>query len=293
MMEVIERSHDPFVRNPSNAIDADHYTPVFAVLNQRDPVIRQYWLQRWQYAHDQIGIQGIFLDSSANLSSDKFHFIQRSDNGLKNVNESSFGNYRPAQEPPSAILSQYRAHLELMTQMQKMGYRYCAEDIGVFGIHRSGPPTETTLNSLPLWVECFADFDVPAIEKAGAQPDDVFFRALAYRMIWYLYWDVKRDELSFNVGHIRGDYDQPNEWHISLLKVFNQVNHLMHNREILSEEKGVVYRTDDHLILWAFQNLEFQLPTKSLIVDVNTGKNMHSHILEAAKYHVYKVMPKA
>ena len=290
IMEVIERSRDPFVRNPSNAIEADHYTPVFAVLNLRDPAIRQYWLQRWQYAHDQIGLEGIFLDSSANLSSDKFHFIQLSHADLKNADQSFGGNYRPAKEPPSAILSQYRAHLELMTEMQKMGYRYCVEDIGVFGIHRAGPPAETRLDSLPLWVECFANFDVPAIQKAGAEPDEVFFRALAYRMMWYIYWDIHRDELSFNYLSVRGDYDRPSEWHISLLKVFNQVNDLMVNREILSDEKGVIYRADDQLVLWAFQNFDFNLPAHSLVVDVNTGKNMQTRVLGATKHHVYKVL---
>jgi len=292
IMEVIERSRDPFVRNPSNAIEADHYTPVFAVLNLRDPTIWQYWLDRWQYAHDQIGLEGIFLDSSANLSSDKFHFIQLPDAGLKNANQSSFGNYRPAQESPSAILSQYRAHLELMTQMQKMGYHYCGEDIGVFGIHRSGPPIETRLKSLPLWVECFDMFDVPAIQKAGGEPDDVFFHALAYRMMWFIYWDTHTEELSFNYGSIRGDYDRPNEWHISLLKVFNQVNDSMVNREILPDQKGVMYRANDSLVLWAFQNFDFNLPAHSLVVDVNTGKNIQTHVLATTKYHVYKVIPK-
>lgn len=202
------------------------------------------------------------------------------------------GNYRPAQEPPSAILSQYRAHLELMTQMQKMGYRYCGEDIGVFGIHRSGPAIETRLKSLPLWGECLAMFDVPAVQKAGAEPDDVFFKALAYRMMWFIYWDIQREELSFNYGSISGDYDQPNEWHISLLKVFNQVNDLILNREILSDEKGVMYRANDSQILWTFQKFDFNLPADSLVVDVNTGKNIQTRVLKTAKYHVYKVMSK-
>jgi hypothetical protein len=289
IMEVIERSRDPFVRNPSNAIEADHYTPVFAVLNMRDPTIRQYWLQRWQYAHDKIGLEGIFLDSSTNLSSDKFHFINFPDAGLKNAAIGAFGNYRPAQEPPSAILSQYHSHLELMTQMQKMGYRYCGEDIGVFGIHRSGPPIETRLKSLPLWGECLAMFDVSAIQKAGAEPDDVFFQALAYRMMWFIYWDIQREELSFNYGSIRGDYDRPNEWHISLLKVFNQVNDLMLNREILSDEKGVMYRAKNYQVLWALQNFDFNLAGDSLVVDINTGKNIQTRILKTTKYHVYKV----
>ncbi|NJR73854.1 MAG: hypothetical protein HC773_09635 [Scytonema sp. CRU_2_7] len=173
IMEVIERSRDPFVRNPSNAIESDHYAPVFAVLNLRDPVIREYWLKQWKQAHDEIGLEGIFLDSSSNLSSDKFHFIQLPNAGSKDTatgKTQQLFNERPAQEPPAAILSQYYAHLELMTQMQKIGYRYCGEDIGVFGVHRSGPRILARLDNLPLWAECITDFDVLALQKASANP---------------------------------------------------------------------------------------------------------------------------
>lgn len=290
IMEVIERSSDPFVRNPSNAIEADHYTPVFAVLNLRDSGIRKYWFERWKHAHDEIGLEGIFLDSSSNLSSDKFHFIQLADAKFRSSSANqTFGIYRPAKEPQSAILSQYKAHLELVTQMQKMGYQYCTEDIGVFGIHRTGPSIETRMNSLPLWVECIASFDVPALKKTGSNLDDIFFRGLAYRMMWDIYWDIQRNELSFNYLSIRGDYDRPTPWHLSLLKVFNQVNDFMVNREILPDEKGVVYRKQSHQILWSFQNFEFKLPGNSVVLNVNTGENLQTRLLQAVKNHVYHV----
>ena len=291
IMEVIERSRDPFVRNPSNAIEADHYTPVFAVLNLRDPDIRKYWLQQWKHAHDAIGLEGIFFDSSSNLSSDKFHFIQLADAEFRSAKANqAFGYYRPAKEPLSAILSQYRAHLELVTEMQKIGYRYCGEDIGVFGIHRTGPRVETRIGSLPLWAECIAIFDTQALQKAGSNPDDIFFRGLAYRTMWDIYWDAQRNQLSFTFNN-RGDFDRPTDWHISQLKVFNQVNDLMINREILPDEKGVVYRADGEQVLWAFQNFDFKLPANSSVLNVNTGEKVQTRLLQAVKNHVYHVKP--
>ncbi|WP_169221740.1 hypothetical protein [Brasilonema sp. UFV-L1] len=292
IMEVIERSRDPFVRNLSNAIESDHYAPVFAVLNLRDPVIREYWLKQWKQAHDEIGLEGIFLDSSSNLSSDKFHFIQLPNAGSKDAatgKTHQLFNERPAQEPPAAILSQYYAHLELMTQMQKIGYRYCGEDIGVFGVHRSGPPILARLDNLPLWAECITDFDVLALQKASVNPNEVFFRGLAYRMMWYMFWDIKSDQLSFNYGSLRGDFDRPTDWHILLLKVFSKVNDLMINREILRDQKGVVYRVDGQQILWAFQNFDFKLSANSLVRDENTGKNLQTNVLHAVKHHVYRI----
>ncbi|MBD0264421.1 MAG: hypothetical protein ICV78_17340 [Tolypothrix sp. Co-bin9] len=66
----------------------------------------------------------------------------------------------------------------------------------------------------------------------------------------------------------------------------------MLNREILSDEKGVMYRANNYQVLWAFQNFDFNLPAHSLVVDVNTGKNIQTRVLKTTKYHVYKVMPK-
>lgn len=36
IMAALEQAKEPFVRTPSNALEADHYAPVFAVLNLRD-----------------------------------------------------------------------------------------------------------------------------------------------------------------------------------------------------------------------------------------------------------------
>ncbi|MBA4166811.1 MAG: hypothetical protein H0X41_04610, partial [Chitinophagaceae bacterium] len=106
IMEVIKKAKEPFVRNPSNAIEADHYTPRFAALNLRDPDIKAYWMRQWKLAYD-IGIHGIFLDSSFNMSSDKFHFVQNTEQHADSGNEQPHDFYRPEKEPPKAIKTQY------------------------------------------------------------------------------------------------------------------------------------------------------------------------------------------
>jgi hypothetical protein len=262
-------------------------------MNLRDPDIRSYWHKRWKHAHDAVGLGGIFLDSSFNLSSDKFHFVQ---NTMANAGGGAtadqvhlLGHYRPPKEAPQAILSQYRAHLELMKEMQDYGYVYCNEDLGVFGIHRHGPGVEARLSSLFLWSECLTNFDVPAIETAGADPAEVYFRGLAYRMVWCIHWDIWRDALSFHYGGIRGDYDQPSEWHLSLVRAFNEVTDLMHDRKILPGEKGVVYRKGGDRVLWAFDDLEFPLDSKATVRDVLDGLETESDTVNARKHHVYVV----
>ena len=63
-MEALRKSETPFVRNASNAVEADHYSPIFCALNLRDSSVRDYWMLRWRQANEHIGLGGIFLDSS-------------------------------------------------------------------------------------------------------------------------------------------------------------------------------------------------------------------------------------
>ncbi len=283
-----------FVRNPSNAIEADHYTPSFAVLNLRDASVRRYWLRRWKDACDKVGLGGIFLDSSFNLSSDKFHYIQNAQSELAGATADQghlLGNMRPFMEPEQAILSQYHAHLSLMVEMQKMGYVYCNEDLGVFGIHRHGPNLPARLDSLFLWSDCIAGFDPIAIKQAGYDPDDVFFRGLAYRMMWGLHWDIKRDVLSFHYEGLRREEDAPQSWHYELLRCYNQVESLMHQRTILEGESGVLFCSGDKQVLWAFTDTVFPLESAASIHDLTSGDTTEAAIVKALQRHIYLITP--
>jgi hypothetical protein len=272
IMEVLDKSTS-FVRNASNAIDADHYTPEFAVLNLRDPRVREYLLGSWRKAHDELGLSAIFLDSSGNLSSDKFHYVQNTDaHQFRATSDQAglLGFFRPKEEPPAAILSQYRAHLEFVVEMQQIGYAYANEDLGVFGIHRHGPPAAARMDCLFLWTDCVTSFDAPAIRDAGYDPDDAFFRGLAYRMVWALHWDVSQDALSFRYWGLACEEDAPRPGHLALLRAFDTVEPDMQRREILPNESGVLYRSPSRAILWAFEDLT--VPEASWMLDVLSGE---------------------
>lgn len=291
IMEALDRNAS-FVRNPSNAIEADHYTPVLAVLNLRDPDVRAYWLRRWKAAHDEIGLGGIFLDSSFNLSSDKFHWVQNTQAHLAGATADQkhlLGLFRPPQEPPAAILSQYRAHLELMVEMQQIGYIYGNEDLGVFGVHRHGPPLAGRLDSLFLWADCLTDFDATAVRAAGADPNDVFFRGLAYRMMWTLHWDVVKDLLCFRYGGPLSDDDLPRSWHLDVFRAYNRVQEKMDGeRTILPSERGVVYRSESVRVLWAFEDLTLPLEDGGVVWDVLSGEAVKPlEQLHAVRHRVY------
>ena len=279
-----------FVRNASNAVEADHYTPVFMVLNLRDEKVRTYWRRRWKEAHDNVGLDGIFLDSSFNMSSDKFHYVQNTEADRMGGTADQvdlLGNFRPAQEPAQAIHSQYLAHLRLMAEMQEDGYVYCNEDLGVFGIHRHGPGVRARLDNLFFWTDCVANFDVKELEKAKADADAVFFRGLAYRMMWSLFWDIKRDALSFSYEGLRGDFDRPGQWHCELFRAYQEIEPWLHNRTILPGEKGVVYRADGREVLWAFEDLTYPLEGVTAVRDVLGGTKVEGPKLQAARHRIY------
>jgi hypothetical protein len=106
IMEALNRNTS-FVRNPSNAIEADHYTPVFAVLNLRDPAVRAYWLRRWRartmswdWAEFFSTALSIFPAINSTTCKTRRRTFQRDRRPA-----TSAGGFRPAQEPPAAILS--------------------------------------------------------------------------------------------------------------------------------------------------------------------------------------------
>lgn len=296
-MEAFEKSPAVFIRNPSNAIEADHYSPLFCGLNLRDDVVRNYWLQQWGKARADIGLGGIFLDSSFNLSSDKFHWIQntRSEAVSATADQTHLlGSYRPAQEPSGQILSQYRAHLDLMVQMQQLGYGYCNEDLGVFGTHRHGPAAAARLDSLPLWTDCLVEFNASAIAAAGADPAAVFFQGLAYRMMWLLYWNPDLDAISFRQGEHGEAADRPTAWHLQLLDAFNHVTPLMSHREIIAGKNensvaGVLYRDNigGNSVFWSFADHELLLPTRTSVCEVLGGQTIAGDHLTCLPRRIY------
>ncbi len=291
VMEAFEKAKAPFVRTTFGSIEADHYTPQFAVMNLRDPVVREYWMKRWTYAHDTIGLEGIFLDSSFNLSSDKFHYAYNAEPGRKSGATADqtdlLGGMRPARAPAAQILSQYRAHLDLMVEMQQAGYVYCNEDLGVFGIHRHGPGVAKRLATLWMWTDCVCGFDARGIRAAGGDPDEVFFRGLAYRMMWCLHWHVPSRTLTFNYNGARDGEDLPSDWHLALWKAFSATADWMVEREVLPGEHGVVYRSGGREVVWAFADITVPLRGRKTVKDVLSGTTVTTDRLQAAKHHVY------
>lgn len=292
IMDRIFEGGDPWVRNLSGAIEADHYTPVFAVMNLRHKAVQDYWLEKWGYAHTHIGLEGIFVDSSFNLSSDKFHYIQNAGGraGGATIDQTQLhGKARPNTNPNQVVLSQFRAYLDLMVKMQALGYSISAEDVGVFGISRSGPDAAQRAKCLPLWLESLCNFDTHLLQRAGYKPDNIFFEGLAYRVMWQLYWNPHRDALTFFQDGPRDDKDRPTAFHRELYKAFGKVGDLMYNRHISSDEAWVRYSKDDKECYWVLRPCSVSFGRPKSILDVIGNTSLVSDTLEGEPHRVYVV----
>lgn len=287
IMEIVRKAKMPWIRNASNAIEADHYTPRFCALNMRDPDIYKYWMDSWKKLHDDIGVTGIFLDSSFNMTSNKFHHVQNlhtARRGGATLDQTEYlGFFRPQQEPPKGIFSQYQAHIDMIRDMQEMGYIYCGEDIGVFGVHRSGPGVDMRFDCMHIWTDCLAEFNDDLIKKAGYDPIDILFKGIAYRMMWFIHWNPQTNEIVTQPG---GKTKFP---YFAFFKLFNEVEKWMFNRKILDDEKGVIYQKDGSTVLWAFADFDYQLQSNQQVDNVGTKQTMNTNIVKAKKNNVFLI----
>jgi len=110
-------------------------------------------------------------------------------------------------------------------------------------------------------------------------------------MMWFVYWDIEHDELSFHLPGARGDFDRPTEWHYDLLRAYSKLDGAMGRREILPNEDGVLYTAEDGAsqILWAFEPLTLPLPAGALVEDALTGENIDADVLKAGKRRIYRI----
>ncbi|NEW81434.1 MAG: hypothetical protein GZ094_03605 [Mariniphaga sp.] len=161
-------------------------------------------------------------------------------------------------------------------------YHYCGDDRGGLSNNRSDPDMIDQISTFPLSTECYCDFNQTAAEKAGFDPMEIFFKGMAYRMMWKIYWDIKKDKLELETS---------NPLAYKLLKVFNLTTDYMYNREILADEKGVIYQLRKTSVLWAFEDFEYQKEGLKSVTDIlnNSSLNLNVSGFNASKLTIYQI----
>ncbi len=296
----IKRASSPWVRDYCGQKDRDHYDNVVC-LNLRDQTISDHIVDAMRRLHDELGLDAIFNDSSFNLSMDKFSYRQNiagSRVGATADQVALLGNRRPAVEPHRQILSQYRAALEMWVRLQKIGYRICGEDIGVFGVHRHGSNSAMRCASPSLWSNCVGEFDSEVIRAAGFDVEMSYFTCMAYRHLWTVNWDMASDRLGMrdpgdaNKTAIRGPHDEVTEYHLGLIRAYNQVEPYLHNRQILPGGQGVMYRSGVVNVFWSFEESRLDLGGNLVAHDLLSGQRFEGMHLQAHPKRLYRLEPR-
>ncbi|MFZ4508630.1 MAG: hypothetical protein ACOYON_13125 [Fimbriimonas sp.] len=291
--EVLDQAPRPWVHNPAGHIEADHYTPVFCQTNLGDPLVRAHWLACWQDHKDRIGIDGMFLDSSFNMSADKFSWVQNSDfdqAGGATIDQTDLlRRGRPAVEPRASIQSQYLPYLETLAEMQRFGFHLSVEDTGVFGVSRSGPGVLDREPTMPMWVDALCVFDLEAIQEAGLDAEDVFFRGLAYRNMWYLYWSPQHDTLSWRQDRPTDPLHQPTADQLDLYRAYGRALPYFGVRTIHPNESVIEYATEEARLFWSREAVELDLGRECEIQNLVNGFVEPGDRLRTKPFAVYLV----
>jgi hypothetical protein len=270
-------------------------TPVFCALNLRDEAIYDYWLQSWKDLHDEVGVGQIFIDSSFNMSADKFTHRQNDDRertGGATLDQADLlGMSRPVQEPRQAIQSQYHAYLEVLVAMQKDGYVICGEDVGMFGLSRSGPDIAMRVDSLPLWMDSYCDFDPSSLGLKEADARELFLRGLAYRVMWKIYYDVPSRELTFRIGGVKQETDRPTDWHRDALHAYSKALPYMKRRTVTEDESSVRYDSEEGSVFWSLRPSEVVFEQTKRILNLMDGEEVVANRASLRACQVYLVLP--
>ena len=291
VFDLVWKDPEFLIRNPSGAPEADHYAPVFVCMNLRSLTVREYWNRSLRQIREDYRVGALFFDSSFNLSSDKFHWRQNAfpeRTGGATIDQTELhGLHDPSHRFSAAIETQYQAFLDLLRDMQEMGYKLSTEDVGVFGISRSGPDMAVRMQQPYLWLDSYCPFDPPEI---GAY--QTFFRGLAYKLVWILYWNPQKRVLSWNYEGELGRYE-PTEDQLRLLRAFGTVCEAMVRRTILPDEAGVVYDGTGETVVWTFRDTELGSPAGGVYTDVLSGDVTDGPPYHLAAWRVYRIKPQS
>jgi hypothetical protein len=143
-----------------------------------------------------------------------------------------------------------------------------------------------------MWVDSYCPFDPLVAEKLGGNADDVFFKGLAFRVMWQLYYHVPSQAVTFHYGEARGPFDHPTAWHGKVLRAYSAALPYMSNRTITDLDASVVYKKDDCQVIWSFKDQEVRFDQLMTITDLIEGHEHYSLSHQLGTRKVYLARPK-
>ena len=291
-----------FIRDMTGQIDRDHYGFHLAVFNEGHPDMQAWLLDRLRYAHETLGLDGVYRDSHFNQGTDKFSWIAGQVTGADGIgaimdNPEALARAGDTEEP-GAITPIFDASISTLRACQQMGLFYAVESRGVFGIAWAGLTLSQCYGHEFMYWNSERNFPFTEVNEMGLDPVDVYFRALANRICYGLVFSPNIGEhgsliLSENEEHSLDGYEAVLAEFARFNAVFNLVADEMHFLQVLPEACGTVWRTApdaDVRVIWTFQACDIPIAdTEKVICYTGAAPARTVDTFKAAAFNVYKV----
>jgi hypothetical protein len=98
--------------------------------------------------------------------------------------------------------------------------------------------------------------------------------------MWKLYWNIRANQLEMGIN---------DKLAFTLLKVYNKAEEFMDERQILEDEKAVLYSRDKVSVLWSFTDFDFKLNSTRKIQELTSNADFLADSFKAQKNHVYLI----
>jgi len=88
---------------------------------------------------------------------------------------------------------------------------------------------------------------------------------------------------------IRGPHDEVNDFHLGLIKAYNQIEPHLHNRQILPDGKGIMYSDGAVNILWSLAEHQMRIDEGWVAQDMVSGERFEGTSLHAHPKRIYRL----
>lgn len=268
MTPLLQRFPDLFCRDVNGQFNRNNYGHVLMAVNQRSPQYQEYLIEHLKKAKE-CGLGGVFHDSHFNLATDTINFLHIDYYKEGRVPPDQAGFRKPYDlRTTDHIVSMHDTALDLQRRLQnEVGLFYYVESEGALGTSMTGPDYEFIRGNEYIYSNMDADLDLAAARRLGDDPTMSYFRALSARLIYAI--QINPD--TFPAPESISPWWNP-ETMPPLTRAFAQVEEYMDELTVLEEDRGLVWKSPQAEVLFAYKDFDHPLATRTEVLEAVGGK---------------------
>ena len=278
---------DLFCRDLSGQYNRNNYGHVLMAVNQRSPSYQAYLLACYRKAK-QLGLKGLFHDSHFNLATDTINFLHGPYGSENKPAPPGTFAYPSQAQGSDQIHSMHDTSLKLQSQLQnEIGMFYYVESEGSLGTSMTSPDYEFLRDNEYIYSNMDSGIDLRDLKKFNDDPTMTYFRGLSVRLTYAVSVDPNR----FPEPGTVSAWWQP-ETMVPLNRAFYAVEHAMDEMWLLEEDQGVVWKSKDADVLFAYKEFQYPLTSGASVLDAKTGERYQAgKALSAKRMGIYLLAP--